>query len=372
MATAEGVNPARHEIERQLERMLAHPLFQARQKQSEVFEFLVRRALDGKKCDEKDIFGQCFETEEKDYEEDSTVVRTTVSHIRNLLEKYREQDGEQDSVIITLPAPERTLLPNGKYKIVKLPPGEAYRPAFAYNPRSSIAKEFAVANYLLRGGPLQIKESFWRLHALADSNNNHPDAVLGFAEALGSQLLLGAYPEERQKFVADTLQLVSTLDTKAADEWRMHMVRGLLHTCAGEYETAGREFERALKLNRQGTIGRGPYVHFLFATGRHEEALRLFALVADEQASSPHMQALHGIFLCTAGHYEEAERALSQALALDRNCWPAHYGMTQLYIATGKQEKAQEHSKRLEALVEPAEYADMMRRLNLRGRGRER
>ena len=77
------------------------------------------------------------------------------------------------------------------------------------------------------------------------------------------------------------------------------------------------------------------------------------------------MHALHGVYLCKAGHYEEAERAFAQALELDRNCWPAHYGITQLYLSTGRQEQAAEHSKRLEALVEPAEYEDMMRRLNL-------
>ena len=363
MPDALGTTPTRDEIERQLERMLAHPMFMAQEQRAKIFTYLVKNALRGKKVDELGLFRRFYSVEQ--WQNHSTKVRTTVSHIRTeLLAKYYAEEGKDDPVIITLPAPERTQLPNGKYKIVKLPPGEAYRPAFAYNPRSSIAKEFAVANYLLRGGPLQIKESFWRLHALADSNNNHPDAVLGFAEALGSQLLLGAFPEERQKFIADTLQLVSTLDAKTADEWRMHMVRGLLHTCAGEYEKAGKEFESALNLNRHGTISRGPYMNFLFATGRHEEALRLFALVVEEQASSPHVHALHGIFLCTAGHYEEAERALSQALALDRNCWPAHYGLAQLYAATGKQEKAQEHSMRLEALVEPAEYEDMMRRLN--------
>ncbi|MGH9665212.1 MAG: tetratricopeptide repeat protein [Bryobacteraceae bacterium] len=307
---AEGINPARHEIERQLERMLAHPLFEARQKQAEVFEYLVKSALDGKKVNEWTIFEKSF----KDYrsDEDTSHVRTTVSYIRNLLKKYYAEDGEDDPVIITLPAPERTLLPNGKYKIVKLPPGEAYTPEFRYNPRSEIAKEFAIANYLLRKGPSQIYASLFRFAAITGHEPGHPDALLGFAEAVGSQLLLGIYPQDQHgKLIAGAFSLLADLDP---DTWRIHMVSGLLYTCAGNLDAARGEFEIALNLDRQSTISRGWYVYFLFADGEQEEALRLVALVADEHATNPQAHAMHGVYLSNAGHYEEAERAFAQAL----------------------------------------------------------
>jgi tetratricopeptide (TPR) repeat protein len=371
MPNAEGIQPTRIEIERQLERMLAHPMFQAQEQRAKIFKFLVKKALRGKNVDELGLFRKFYKVEQ--WEKHSTKVRATVSQMRTeLLAKYYAEDGKDDPVIITLPSPERSNKEKKNYKLVKRPPGEAYAPEFKYNARTAIAREFAVANYLLRGGPLQIRESFWRLHALASSENRHPDAILGFAEALGSQLLLGAYPEQQLKFIADALQLIANLDPASADTWRIHMVRGLLHTCGNDLKAAKRDFDKALKLDRQATVNRGWYVHFLFAAGQEDKALRLIALVAEEQASNPQVHAMQGIYLCKAKHYAEAERAFALAFELDRNCWPAHYGLTQFYVATGKEEKAQEQSKRLKALVEPAEYEDMMRRLNLKPRGRER
>lgn len=128
----------------------------------------------------------------------------------------------------------------------------------------------------------------------------------------------------------------------------------------------------ARALDRQATIGWGWYTNFLFRIGREEEAVRLQGLFAEEKAGNAEAQAMHGIYLTTAKRYEEAERAFAQSLTLDRNCWPAHYGMTQLYLATGKQRKAEEHLKRLKALVEPEEYKDLKNRLGIKPPGPER
>jgi tetratricopeptide (TPR) repeat protein len=140
---------------------------------------------------------------------------------------------------------------------------------------------------------------------------------------------------------------------------------GLLHFCGGDLDRAGEAFNRALALDRQATIDRGWYIHFLFAKGQEEEALRLLSLLAGERVSNAQIQAIHGLYLNKAKRYEEAARAFALALALDRNCWPAHYGLAQAYLATAEQEKAAEHLERLEALVEPQEYEEMKRRLNL-------
>jgi hypothetical protein len=362
---SQGIHPTRIEIERQLERMLAHPMFQAQEQRAKIFKYLVENALRGRRVNELGLFRKFYSVEQ--WEKHSTKVRTTVSQMRtDLLAKYYAEDGRDDPVIITLPAPERSHTGKKDYKIVRRPPGEAYKPAFAYNPRSAVARQFAIANFLLRGGPSQIGMSLWRFAEIFSLEPRHPDVLLSFAEAIGSQVLLGACSEEeRGKFIAEAFQITQGLDRATADAWRIHSVRGLLHTCAGELDTAGKEFDLALKLDRQATVSRGSYVHFLFETGRQEEALRLFALVVDEQASDPQAHAVYGIYLAKAGHYEEAEKALSQALALDRNCWPAHYGMTQMYQELGNRKKATEHAKRLEALVEPAEYEDMTRRLGL-------
>jgi Flp pilus assembly protein TadD len=151
------------------------------------------------------------------------------------------------------------------------------------------------------------------------------------------------------------------------------MVRGLLNYCDGDLDNAGKEFDTALALDRQSTVSRGWYTQYLFAVGRQEEALQLVGLYADERADNAQAHGLHGIYLTQAGKYEEAEKVFAQALHLDRNCWAAHYGMAKLCIVTGRGHQAKEHTKRLEALVEPAEYEDMQRRLSLiphKGTGR--
>ena len=151
---------------------------------------------------------------------------------------------------------------------------------------------------------------------------------------------------------------------KGANIWRVHNIRGLLHYCAGDMDKAKKEFNAALKRDRQSTISRGWYTHFLLRTGREEEALKLVGLVAEEHASSAPAQAFLGLYLIEAKRYGEAERAFEQSLALDRNCWPAHYGLTVLHLTTGNPERAGEHLKRLEALVEPAEYQMILSKLN--------
>jgi tetratricopeptide (TPR) repeat protein len=353
MANADGVNPGKHEVERQLDRMLAHPLFKARAKQARIFKFLVKSFLGGKKIDEKALFRKFFTLE--NYNDATTHVRTNVSYLRDLLHKYYEGDGWNDPVIIALPAPARIGGRKKHYKIVKRPPGKAYAPQFSYNPRAPIAKQFAVAHFILVGGPAQIEQSLWKLDALNKVQPGHPDVALGVAEAVGSQLMLGVYPEElRAPLVTNTLDWIAKL--KGANLWRVHNVRGLLHVCAGDMEKAKKEFTAALKRDRQSTIRRGWYTYFLIRTGREEEALKLVGLVAEEHASNAQAQAVWGFYLLEAKRYGEAEGAFSGSLALDRNCWPAHYGLTKLHLATGNQEQASEHRKRLEALVEPAEY----------------
>jgi tetratricopeptide (TPR) repeat protein len=353
MANADGVNPTRHEIELQLARMLAHPLLQARELQAEMFAFLVEGFLDGKKIDELALFVKFYNVEQ--FKAGSTKVRTNVNHTRGLLKEYYDGPGRDDPVIIALPTPKRSSTRKKNYRLVKRPPGEAYKPEFTYNPRAPIAKQFAVAHFILAGGPSQIEQSLWKLDALNKAEPGHPDVALSVAEAVGSQLMLGVYAEDlRAPLIAGMLESIANL--KGANVWRVHNVRGLLHVCAGDMEKAKKEFTAALQRDRQSTIRRGWYTYFLLRTGKEEEALQLVGLVAEEHASNAQAQAVRGFYLLEAKRYGEAERAFSGSLALDRNCWPAHYGLTKMHIATGNQEKASEHMKRLEALVEPAEY----------------
>jgi hypothetical protein len=172
---------------------LAHPLFQARKIQADLFAFLVTTALNGKEVSELTLFERYYTMEK--FTDGSTKVRVNVSHVRSLLQKYYASDGQDDPVVIALPVPERTQLPTGKYKIVRRPPGEAYTPEFHYNPRHPIAKQFAIANHLIRGGPAQIERGLRHLEKLHAVEPEHPDVILGAAEAIAGQLLIGLYPD---------------------------------------------------------------------------------------------------------------------------------------------------------------------------------
>lgn len=370
MANAEGVNPSRHEVELQLARMLAHPLFRARDLQARIFGFLVKGALGKRKIDEKALLVKFFTLEH--YKNAATHVRTNVSYMRKLLNDYYEGDGANDPVIIALPAPKRSSKRKKNYKIVKRPAGEAYRPEFSYNPRAPIAKQFAIANHLLGGSPEQVERALWKFDEIYKAEPKHPDVLLGFTETVACQMLIGGvYHEDlRAHVVAGGLKWIDELDRSTADAWRMHNVAGLLHFVGGATDKAKKEFGIALRLDRSATISRGWYTLFLVATGKEQEASRLQALNSEENVSNAQTQAMYGLYLSKAQRFEDAERTFEQSLALDRNCWPAHWGLTQLYVAMGNQEKAIHHARRLEALVEPADYQTILSRLSPKGRER--
>jgi len=361
MANAEGVNPARHEIELQLERMLAHPLFRAKDLQARIFAFLVKSALNRRRVTELTVFGRFYKKES--FADGSNKARVNVNFLRKLLDEYYAGDGANDPVFIALPAPERSNKSKKHYKMVKRPPGEAYKPQFTYNPRAPIAKQFAIANHLLTGSPEQVERALWKFNEIDKAAPNHPDAVLGLAETVACQMLLGVWwKEAHPTLIAALLAGIDTIEK--ADAWRVHNVRGVLYTIEGNFIAAKKEFGIALRLDRGATIKRGWYTLFLQATGKEQEAAKLQGLNSEEDVINAKTQAVYGLYLLKAGRLKDAERVFAQSLALDRNCWPAHLGMAQMYLATGNRPKAKEHAVRLQTLVEPAELQTILGTLN--------
>lgn len=360
---AGNVQPSRAEIERQLDWMLLHPLFRVREKQAEILQHVVRSVLAGETITETHIQQEIFP--DPPYDPEVSNVRTNVNSLRKTLrDDYYAGDGHSDPVIIALPDPKEHQTPSGK--LIKLKPGEAYTPTFSYNPRAPIAKQFALAHYFMHGGLPEIERSLKHLAAIQKTEPNHPEAALSFAEAAGCQLLLLGTPGEegRGVLIDGLLALIELRVPAGTDEWRTHNVRGFLFTVNGQFEKAGIEFDRALALDRQATISRCWYTVFLHLTGREQEALQLFALLADEGVTDAGVKALYGVYLCRAGKYVDAERLFGQALMLDRNSWPAHYGMVLLCIETGRKDLGIEHAKRLQALVEPEEFERMIEQLS--------
>jgi hypothetical protein len=93
--------------------------------------------------------------------------------------------------------------------------------------------------------------------------------------------------------------------------------------------------------------------------------VHLMGLQASENINNPEGHAIHGIYLCNANRFKEAEYAFDAALTLDRNCWPAIYGVMLLLVLTGRRADTITASKRLEALLEPGDFELYMKKLGL-------
>ena len=107
--------PGRHEVERQLARMLANNILAKAPKQAAILRFVVEGALRGNEVTEKKIADQVF----GGYDLDSAKVRVDVRLLRSRMRDYYAGPGNDDLVVITLPV------------------GPAYRPAFAYSIKSA-------------------------------------------------------------------------------------------------------------------------------------------------------------------------------------------------------------------------------------------
>jgi tetratricopeptide (TPR) repeat protein len=362
MANAEGITPSRHEVERQLERMLSDPLFLARPKQSAIFEYLVKSALDGAEVGEKTLLVEFFT--DKRYAEGTTSVRTTVSHIRTqLLKAYYDGNGQHDPVLITLPAPQRSNTRKKNYKLIRRPEGKAYTPSFRYNPASWIATELTVAHHLLRGGLSQIDQAMVQFDKVSLAEPGHLEVKLGVAEGWAIKLLSGAVGDPHITLVAGPLEFLDQIEKDFGASWRTHHIRAMLHFFMGDRKAAAKEFDKALTLNRRATITRGGYTDFLFRTGREEQALRFMELAAEEHAGDAQLQTSYAIHLARVRRYEQAERVFLKALLLDPNCWAAHFGIWEMFLAKGELEKAEAHARQLEALVTPEDFAFLSRKL---------
>jgi tetratricopeptide (TPR) repeat protein len=357
---AGSVQPSRAEIERQLDRMLAHPVFRAREKQAEILAHMVRSVLAGEEITETHIQQEVFP--DPPYDPEVSNVRTNVNSLRKTLrDDYYAGDGENDPVIIALPDPTEHKTPSGKR--IKLRPGEAYTPTFSYNPRAPLAKQFALAHYFMHGTLPGIERALKQLADIQSEEPGHPEAALSFAEAAGCQLLmLGTTEEEGRGVLIDGLfALIEQCAPQGTEDWRVHNVRGFLFTVNGQFESAENEFAQALRLDRPATINRCWYALFLHLMGREQESLQLFKMLADDGVTNAQIYAVYGVFLFRSNRNEEAEHMLAQALTFDRNCWTAHYGLTQLYVETGQKNLAVKHAKRLKTLVEPEEFERMLR-----------
>ncbi len=168
--------PTKDEIEAQLARMLGSRLFIAHENPSKFLNFVVKRAL----CDEpirQSIIGaELFPR--KYAKNDISDVRVTAKNLRTITAEYYANEGQDDPVIIQLPAPAP---PNSP----KLPSGKAYWPLFSYNPHTSAIKIFKIGEfYRSRGNYGNWQRALRSYLKTLKESPNHIGAAIGAAEAL--------------------------------------------------------------------------------------------------------------------------------------------------------------------------------------------
>jgi Tfp pilus assembly protein PilF len=175
---------------------------------------------------------------------------------------------------------------------------------------------------------------------------------------------LGIEPERHQDMINWADSLIGRAMSYAPEFWHSHASRALVHYCRKEFADGEREFNTALRLNREETENCGYYFLFLAVSGRAQDALQLTEFVTAEQIDNPVMHANHGMLLASAARYGESQSAFARALKLDRNCWLAHLGAMRLHRARGQGAQAQEHAERAKALLDADEYTHWMAIIN--------
>jgi tetratricopeptide (TPR) repeat protein len=313
MAEGDAIPTAR-EIEQQLERMLRSAAFIARPQQARVFEFIVRAAVADHEISEKDIRAKFFPT--PPYNPDSTVVRTTVNFIRgSLVPGYYADEGAQDAVIVTLP------LSAGA---AKRAPGAAYKPDFAYNPRSA-------ADHAYREGMRHATHlvSFFDFSGALRCFNRAVASQPTFAPAYAARAefrlvgpMLAPYIDPRKALVRARADALTAL-RRDPKQWRAHVALAAVHVCRRKWKEAQEEFSKALRINKTETRYHPWYAAFLMAIGRKNQALSLVSDRAEERPEDPFALAIWGLFAYVERDFGTARRILDDALSHNPKDWVA-------------------------------------------------
>jgi tetratricopeptide (TPR) repeat protein len=328
MAEGDAI-PTKRETEQQVERMLASKVFSSRPRQADLFRFLITSALAGVEISEKDIRAAFFPT--PPYNPLSTIARTTVNLVRELISAYYAAEGKDDLVVIEFPKPGSGL----KQKKIKQPPGKAYRPTVSYNPRSESHKRYLLGVHLLSQctstGNFYAEDHF--RHVLGE-NPDHLAAHLGLATIHLREAICrdGAQPSRKSLLLKAEKSVREALRINP-DSWNAHAILGAIHCCRWQWGKAEAEFTAALKADRTKTCYESwYYAAYLAAIGRRAEAIEFTASRAAAHPDEPLATTAHGILLYALRDYSAAFRALSDARQASADNWLAELFLGLLHM----------------------------------------
>jgi tetratricopeptide (TPR) repeat protein len=352
MIDISSASPTTEQIRLQLERLLDSDRFKNAPIQSAFIEFVTKRAISGKKSTEDQIGRAVFPKFIKD---ESGDVRQAARNLRKTLLLYYENEGIHDLVLIQLPSPP-------KDKKVKLKEGESYTPVFKYNRQNETQKRYELSTFLkshsLRDDPT-INEN---LANVLQSEPNHVDALLTFAELNFDPYLAEGNDENFQQMLSDINLLVDKALRLAPQYWRAHAVKAYLISDSS-VQGAEAEFGNALALDKKATETSPQFLKYLIRLSRHEDIVAILKPHLETHFEDQRMYAFLAYGLLGLGRDDEAEQTLRFALRLDTNNVPVLLMLARFCLKRLRAKEATEYLGRLRFLLDPDNYARMTEHL---------
>jgi tetratricopeptide (TPR) repeat protein len=268
--------PTAEEVRRQLARMLSGEHFTSNENPAKFLALVVELALQNKPITQSVIGTELFH--DKYAKKDISDVRVTANSLRKVLSEYYAQEGFEDRVIISLPpAPLNNKL--------KLPAGKAYKPLFKHNPRNN-----AVVLYATGCHRASLFELTQEQDALADFDKAikeepaYAAAYVAKAELALRWAIYGGWanyysrsPKNCKECLIWAEELVQTALKYDCTQWRGHSVLGAVHFCLHQWDTASRDFAKALEINPLEARNSWYYVMYLLILGKKSEAWEIIA-----------------------------------------------------------------------------------------------
>jgi TolB-like protein/Flp pilus assembly protein TadD len=179
-----------------------------------------------------------------------------------------------------------------------------------------------------RGPGLKKAVDLFKL-ALAE-DDNYADAYVGLADTYALLAFYGYRPPtEVMPKAKDAVHRALEIDETLAEA---HSSLGFIHTIFDwDWDSASKEFERALELNPSYSPARYWRTNLLMTQGRLEEAVSEISHSLEYDPLSIYMQAFLGVVLITSKKYQQASEHLLKALALEPTNFIARSGLGVAY-----------------------------------------
>ena len=173
--------------------------------------------------------------------------------------------------------------------------------------------------------------------ALAE-DDNYADAYVGLADTYALLAFYGYRPPiEVMPKAKDAVHRALEIDEALA---AAHSSLGFIHTIFDwDWDSASKEFERALELNPSYSPARYWRTNLLMTQGRLEEAVSEISHSLEYDPLSIYMQAFLGVVLLTSKKYQQASEHLLKALALEPNNFIARAGLGVAYCFQSRVEE---------------------------------